>query len=914
MANFHNNYLVIAAKEPEMAQLLTLMGANLTQGDGTSASLGQVEAATGVRELFDAITDSLEWDYCQAFRADYKARPMSDSAGVSLTRQGDVWVLAMEYDTADESNFWDVKALFRKLPEDVGDFGLALFDSDEYDDYESVCAKSWLLQGGMDRRTGNNYMHMNGPLYYKEYRTGSFSPESLLEERGRLAESPRAITSLAEIADRAALNGWSPSGPVAKVSTDQRVIRSGAGLVDEEGFAYVPEGTVEVCGHAYDRAHLSTSGNVCGLRPLPDTLRTIGEGAFSGVCPAPMPGFDVSRKRVRTVVEVPRGVKELGLGAFYGFDKVIVYDTIDADKTLADESSWSQGDSAYAWERGGRSFVGWVGIRSDSVGNLYLKDRSTYSAHPFEVEVRSAQTGEVRYRVWMPVNESRSPWQLVSVWGRGASVYYPGLDAAFDNIEYSTGKVGIATLRLRWAEQLPEDARAKYEKFVATGVKAKQAANILIADDDAEGLALLEPLGIFRKSNIDALVECAETGVPKMEWGFCDADYKALEYDGCGDARPACAAYLREYRDTHFPKKGVSKARKPLAKAFREAVTGMDSGNPSGLAELEGRKSLASCNPEDVVRMLEHAAAFKDPYAVEKLYELFGRPEYEAGALSIAIVMGNEQTALALCRHGASLGGGINPVTYSKDSPAKAEKRAERYRNRYETPHKLALGRGVYLPGGAREYHWDEATERCVRTLIAEGFVTPSDLKIMLLEALVGGIFNEDRLRVAEVLLALGADEAAEGGITMRVTVERDVVVTSAMGLLDLPHYYPNAVEYALRHHREEIASWRPKYRELRDWWAVGVVAKALFPYLGPDNFRGYEVPLLITFGLRGEFDELATILSWDDFLTVDVLEECIAYIEDQIKANKASGRQRPNYEEARDYFVAERERRRQGV
>ena len=916
MANFHNNYLVIAAREPEMAQLLTLMGKNLAQGEGADISLAQVESAAGVRELFAVIADSLEWDYCQAFRADFEARPMSDSAGVRLTWQGDVWVLAMDYDTADESNYWDVRFLFRKLPKGVGDFGLALFDSDEYDDYESVCARSWLLQGGMDPRVNNNSMNMDGPLYYKEHRTdhkeygtdfrvsrsGSFSPESLLEERYRLQESPRATTSLAEIADFVALNGWSPSGSVGKVPADRHVIRSGAGLVDEEGFAYVPEGTVEVCDRAYDQAHMSASGNIRGLLPLPDTLRAIGERAFSGVLVTSMLWDPVSKRKARVVVEVPRTVERFGAGAFYGSDKVIVYDSIDSDKGVVDEGVWRRAQRQDADALSRISTIGFAGI----LGNLD-DDRAAVGTHPFEVEVRSAQSGEVRYRVWMPVDDSKSPWQLVSVWGGGASVYYPGLDAAFDNFKYAMSKVGIATLRLRWAEQLPEDVRAKYEDFIKTGAKAKQAANILIADDDVEGLAILEPLGILRKGNIDELIECAETGLPAMSLPFGVTDFNALEHDGEGDVRPACAAYLREYRDTHFARKGASKARKPLAKAFREAVAGIDSGDPSGLAELEGRKSLASCNPEEVVHMLEHAAAFEDPWAVEKLYELFGRPEYEADALAIAILMGNEQVALALCRHGASLGGGINPVTYSKDSSARAKKRAERYRDRFMTPYKLALHGHLCLPGGTREFRWDEATERCVRTLLEEGFVTPSDLKIMLLEALNSACI-EDGLDVAEALLALGADEGAEGSITTQ-----GMEVTSAMGLLDQPFHYPSdAVEFVLRHHKEEIASWKPKYRELSNWGYVGAVAKALFPYLGPDNFRGYEIPLLINFGLRGEFDKLATILSWDGFLAVNMFDECIAYIEDQIEANKTSGRQRPNYEEARDYFVAERDRRRE--
>lgn len=334
-------------------------------------------------------------------------------------------------------------------------------------------------------------------------------------------------------------------------------IEDGRDFFDDEGYACVPPGTVRVCRNAFDAKHVPARVETPrGLRPLPDSLRIINEGAFSGVLATPMWWNRSSTKKVRSVVEVPRSVEWFGAGSFYGFDKIIVYDSIDGNRGIVDEEVLrrAQRQDLDALKR-----ISSIGLAC-TLGSLD-DNRGTTRIHPFEMEVRSAQTGEVRYRVWMPVDDSKRPRELVYVWGKGASVYFPGIDIAFDGIRHAMNKVGIATLRLRWPEQLTDEVRAKYEKFVAAGAKAKQAANILIADDDVDGLALFEPLGILRKTNIGELIECAETGLPRMGWPFGGADYNALEHDGDGDARPACAAYLREYRDAHFGKR-ASKRKK----------------------------------------------------------------------------------------------------------------------------------------------------------------------------------------------------------------------------------------------------------------------------------------------------------------------------------------------------------------
>lgn len=171
----------------------------------------------------------------------------------------------------------------------------------------------------------------------------------------------------------------------------------------------------------------------CGLNDivLPDTIEHVGSEAFAKVT--------VQK------VTLPKSVRTVGSGAFSGVTEIEIYDSIDPGAKNADACiDWIDGDP--------NSLVGVIG------------DRWT----DYTITVKSADTDEIKYKVWMGADETQRDYRcfLSSAWGHNATFAFEKLDQFFSGIRGKHHKLQVALYRLAYPWNLSADAKAKYESYV----------------------------------------------------------------------------------------------------------------------------------------------------------------------------------------------------------------------------------------------------------------------------------------------------------------------------------------------------------------------------------------------------------------------------------------------------------------
>ena len=246
----------------------------------------------------------------------------------------------------------------------------------------------------------------------------------------------------------------------------------------------VPEGVERIEADTFEDLDVSE------LR-LPSTLSSIDERIFGR-------RSGVKCRRPSTVV-IPPSVRTVGRGAMYGVRNVVVYDTIDADIQLKIDDLNGVSDTS----------IGWLGILpykgyAVSIGNSHRSN--------FEVTVKSAETDEVKYRVWLPMEKlgHEDRCVLASAWGPRAEFDFGQLDSRFDRLPNKESKVKTALNRLRWPVELSPAGAEKYEAYL---VKFKKDAVLeLIREDDLETLERLGIANLVNKRNVDELIFNAKAG------------------------------------------------------------------------------------------------------------------------------------------------------------------------------------------------------------------------------------------------------------------------------------------------------------------------------------------------------------------------------------------------------------------
>ena len=232
---------------------------------------------------------------------------------------------------------------------------------------------------------------------------------------------------------------------------------------------------------------------------IPDSVTSIGDSAFEGC------NF--------SSFTVPKTVKKVGKSSFRGCKEITVYDSIDPDAKPCKSHSDKYGGSP-------NSLLG-------SVVNYKTHDNWLN----YEVTVRSAQTDEIKYKVWMggDCTQGEYCYTLASSWGRNATFNFNAVDEFFPKIKGMYHKIKVAMNRLRYPVDLTDEQKEIYRSYILRS--AKNAVKLCIDTDDMELLLSCEPLGIIKKNNIDELLEYA-------------TEKKAVQF----------TAYLLEYKESHFKK------------------------------------------------------------------------------------------------------------------------------------------------------------------------------------------------------------------------------------------------------------------------------------------------------------------------------------------------------------------------
>ena len=233
----------------------------------------------------------------------------------------------------------------------------------------------------------------------------------------------------------------------------------------------IPDSVTSIC----DRAFLEC-GNLTSIA-IPDSVISIGDSAFEGC------NF--------SSFTVPKTVKKVGKSSLRGCKEITVYDSIDPDAKPCKNHS-----------------DGYHGTPNASLGTV-VNYFTNINRLDYEVTVRSAQTDEIKYKVWMGADGIRGEYCniLESSWGRNATFNFNAVDEFFPKIKRMYHKIRVALNRLHYPIDLTDEKKEMYRSYIVRS--AKNAVKLCIDTDDMELLLSCEPLGIIKKNNIDELLEYA---------------------------------------------------------------------------------------------------------------------------------------------------------------------------------------------------------------------------------------------------------------------------------------------------------------------------------------------------------------------------------------------------------------------
>ena len=265
----------------------------------------------------------------------------------------------------------------------------------------------------------------------------------------------------------------------------------------------IPEGVTNIGEKAFS--------GCSGIRSLllPDTLTEIGNRAFA-CCPI-------------TEVIIPKSVRRAPQGAFNKCSSITIFDSIDPDtKPCKDNFDDSNGVL--------NSSIGIIGVSccSDRAIHLeYIHGKQEWNDH--EIIVRSAETGEIKFKVWMGADNRQHNYYcaIASSWGRNASFNFPAVDQMFSSVKGTEHKIRYAVNRLRYPVDLTEETETSFKKYLSRS--GKEVVRFCIDRNDMETLRFCEPFGIIKKNVVDELIDYA-SGKQSTEFLAYLIDYKALHF------------------------------------------------------------------------------------------------------------------------------------------------------------------------------------------------------------------------------------------------------------------------------------------------------------------------------------------------------------------------------------------------
>ena len=275
----------------------------------------------------------------------------------------------------------------------------------------------------------------------------------------------------------------------------------------------VPDGVTEISAHA-----MESCSNIQSLI-FPDNVKKIGDSACAYM-------------KTLEYVRLPKGVTELPDMLFAGCDRLANVSMSEKIRSVGDgcfsgcsglSVSLSEvleiiGSSAFAntkprkialpasvKEVGYGAFAGYPEI--EVAENDYVSGLGYAGAN--QITVKSASTGEIIYRLWLPTRDQmRDVFDTVCGGLKKGTKYNFALqDKNFTKINDTAAKFRVALTRLAYPEGLTQESREMYTGYVRQ--MGAKIATACIENGDLEGLRAAAEFGAVKRSNIDKLVEAA---------------------------------------------------------------------------------------------------------------------------------------------------------------------------------------------------------------------------------------------------------------------------------------------------------------------------------------------------------------------------------------------------------------------
>lgn len=617
------------------------------------------------------------------------------------------------------------------------------------------------------------------------------------------------------------------------VDTTLKILVDGSKFVKGR-VARIPEGVEEIAHDAFLRVEFDSV-------ELPSTIKVIGERAFARNWDNP---------EVEEIV-VPKSVSSLGYGAFKGFKKISVYDNLDAEAAPAH----SKVDDLNGHANGS---VGWVGI-SPFKGYVHCAGNASRADH--EITVLSTETGEVKFRVEMPIGSAvrKVYCTLVSAWGKNAEFDFSVYKEIFNKLPGKESKLKTALNRLMWPVSLDEEGRALYEKYVVR--YAKDAAALFAKQNDLDGFKLLASIGAIKKTNVNDMISSASVAHRDDIVGYLES-YKAESLSTKKATATKASATSSKTSNQKSSKGGDSqiadeqkpssskkaKGPSPIA-ALKRLAAGLEKGDASALEYIDA-KSASKVKPEVAVGYLESAAKNCQPEDIDLLYGSFLDFEFQTGALVVALTEGKEDNAIALMKNGAHLDNSCGRMSPKGDTDRKMQKRIDDFY--VKTAETISLKKG--------------SVPFAIESLVEHDEFCENDLKVLLLLAIRDG--NDSLAGTLREKGALGG-----GGF---ICVQK-----GSKKRLSRMAYSP--ADFLLATAKPEVARaaciadpqainrcWNKKMA------SKGTLLKELAPYLRESVVAGCTNDVVVALAAEGDITALKAVLSWPNALKEQTLSQAV--------------------------------------
>ena len=299
-----------------------------------------------------------------------------------------------------------------------------------------------------------NYCSVSGMLLSKDKTTLYYVPVGLDIEKVGI---PSTVVS---IADKAAENNYATKKlelPHGIVTVGNEAFYNASELVDvvmSDTVKTIGEKAFNSCAQLRSvrySANLEEIGayafqnTALTKLSLPEGVVTIGQQAFA--------------ETKMSTARLPKSVKTIGWGILTGCKEIEVYDSIDDTAEDCDKGIDMINGTP-------NSLVGYIGI-----GHAWAMwaCAANHQWWDYTITVRSAQTDEIKYSVWMGADPTQRQYYcfLSSAWGKNATFRFAELDAFFPKIRGTHHKVKVAKLRLQYPVDLNDEMKKKYESYLS---------------------------------------------------------------------------------------------------------------------------------------------------------------------------------------------------------------------------------------------------------------------------------------------------------------------------------------------------------------------------------------------------------------------------------------------------------------